>query len=112
MGCKHHYFCSSVIAKLPLYHCGHVAVSTTGLPGKKCSFVSAVVKLSGGNWELQRPLTIVALSSSRIEDEKQFKSWTCLVDTRQRQAAMKEIAYTKLKLLCRVKLRCAEGIKK
>ncbi len=33
--------------------------------GKKCSFVSAAVKQSGWNWELQKPSTIAALSSLR-----------------------------------------------
>ncbi len=34
------------------------------------------MKQSGGNWERQRPLTIVALSSLRTEDGKQSESWT------------------------------------
>ncbi len=40
----------------------------------KCRFVSAAVKQSGGNWELQIPLTTAALYSSGVEDGKQSKS--------------------------------------
>ncbi len=49
---------------------------TIGLPDKKCSFVSATVKQSRGNRELQRQSTTAAFSLSRTEDGKQSESPT------------------------------------
>ncbi len=58
---------------------------TIGLLGKKCSFVSAAVEQSEGNWELQRPSTTAALSSSHVEDREQFKSWKSNAFERDRE---------------------------
>ncbi len=46
-----------MVAKVHQYRREHVTHQTLSLLGKKCSFVSAAVKQSGGNWELQRPMT-------------------------------------------------------
>ncbi len=83
-----------------------------GLAGKKCSFVSSAVKQSGGNWELQRPSTTAALSSSHTEDGKQSRSQTATL-LNKTEAGCSEIASPKcfFKLQCRVKLKCVEEIK-